>query len=83
MTRDSIIGTVPRVSHIVHLGHASLPPSLSAESIHALVLDELEHTLAVLGDLGVHQGPNWNGTGTLADGGWPPHDWFLVLLLDI
>ena len=36
LTRDLTIGTVPRVSHIAHLGHP-LTPSLSAESTHALV----------------------------------------------
>ena len=46
--RECNVGTVPRVSHIVHLGHR-LTPSLSHTSIVALVLDELETTLGILG----------------------------------
>ena len=48
MHRHHTMGTVTRVSHIVHLGHP-LTPSLSHHSIFTLVLDELEHTLSVLG----------------------------------
>ena len=46
--RECDVGTVPRVSHIVHLGHP-LTPSLSHASIFALLPDELETTLGVLG----------------------------------
>ena len=48
MHRNHVMGTVPRVPHIVHLGHP-LTPSLSHASIYTLVLDGLEHTLGVLG----------------------------------
>ena len=46
--RDYDVGTVPRVSHIIHLGHP-LTPYLSHASIFTLVLDELETTLGILG----------------------------------
>ena len=42
--RECNVGLVPRVFHIVHLGHP-LTSSLSLTSIFALVLDELEATL--------------------------------------
>ena len=47
-TKDVVNGLVPKVRHLVHLGHP-LTPSMTQGSIYRLVLDELEHTLNILG----------------------------------